>query len=105
MQQSFAVFFLIMSSASITSEFLSDSIENKLPSSTTKTVINNQDDALRVHKQKNIALLCHPAVAGKDDRQERVILIYPLSGAALLSRTALGLSVSNDCRIGNAELR
>lgn len=41
-----------MSSASITSEFLLDRIANKLLSSVTKTVINNHDDALRLHKQK-----------------------------------------------------
>lgn len=43
----FCSFFLITSSASITSEFLSDRIENKLLSSMTKTVINNEDDVLR----------------------------------------------------------
>lgn len=61
-------------------ELLSVSTENKLLGSGTKTIISNQDDAPGLHKQ-NAARLCHPAAAGKEDRQERGGFVHPLSGA------------------------
>lgn len=91
-------FFLITSSASITSKLLSDRIANKWLCSMTKPVINNLHDTLRLHKQK-IQLLCAT--------QQELGRMTGTKGFLLTLSLEQAFSAEElwGCRTGNTELR